>query len=189
MRFRLPRNRTIAAVAALTGLALFVPATEAADRVPPQAPASGSGTPTVNSVWDATRFSTGSNSWIDLPGAAITDSTGQTVGYDGVFVVHFDADALCTIPGSDNAVCSVRILVGDKVGRPGDTNARFVTARGNPEWSAHGYTRTVCLPGQFEPRDATTKVQVLASTNAVFELQNWHLVVNRYPVRPGTSCP
>ncbi|MEV8099517.1 hypothetical protein [Kitasatospora sp. NPDC085879] len=118
----------------------------------------------------------------------ITDSTGRGAGFDGVFVVHFDADAICSSP-VNNAVCSVRVLVGGQVAAPGDTNARFVTARGGPEWSAHGYTRTACFAPQFESRDATTRIQVQASSNATFGLQNWHLTVERFPLRAGASCP
>ncbi|PBC70021.1 hypothetical protein BX265_7405 [Streptomyces sp. TLI_235] len=176
------------AVSALSAVALFAPAAESATRAVPTTPVQGTGTPAVATLWNADRFETTAQNWTDLPGAVITDSTGRGAGFDGVFVVHFDADAICSSP-VNNAVCSVRVLVGGQVAAPGDTNARFVTARGGPEWSAHGYTRTACFAPQFESRDATTRIQVQASSNATFGLQNWHLTVERFPLRAGASCP
>jgi hypothetical protein len=121
----------------------------------------------------------------------IPDSVGQgsaNPGFDAVYVVHFDGDALCSNP-SDNAACSVRVLVGDQVAFPGDSNSRFITARGHGEWSAHGYTRTACFAPAFQNRDATVKVQVKTSNAATtFGLQNWHLEVQRLPLR-GNTCP
>ncbi|GAA2841492.1 hypothetical protein GCM10010441_77020 [Kitasatospora paracochleata] len=184
-----PRLLTAAlAVGALGAVALIAPAAESATRAVPAAPVQGTGTPAVATLWNADRFETSAQDWTDLPGAVVPDSTGRGVGFDGVFVVHFDADAICESP-VDNAVCSVRVLVGGQVAAPGDTNARFVTARGRPEWSAHGYTRTACFAPQFDGRDATTRIQVRASRDASFGLQNWHLEVERFPLRAGTACP
>ncbi|GAA3109064.1 hypothetical protein [Streptosporangium carneum] len=173
------RRAGVMAAALSTTVALALPAYAAGP------PISTSGIPRTSATWGADRWGTNSNQWVELPGASIPDNG---VRGSAVVVVTFNAETHCSDP-SDNGVCSVDIQVGGQQAHPRSDNYRFDTAKEGGEWETHSTTRTACFAYQGGRRDLTAKVLVRTSQGTRFELQNWHLKVDRYSLRAGSTCP
>ncbi|MEU9982142.1 hypothetical protein [Streptomyces sp. NPDC050856] len=131
-------------------------------------------------VWDETRWEATVGTWTDLPGATIDLKIGQgTASYGAIFVATFSAEALASHP-NNNAVVSATVFFGNDPAAPVSANHRFVTARGNPEWSSHTLIRVAEFQPAFPTRDVTARVKVMASTGATAGFQNWLLRIDRY---------
>ncbi|MFJ6844148.1 hypothetical protein ACIQRE_15965 [Streptomyces griseoluteus] len=131
-------------------------------------------------VWDETRWEAAVDKWTDLPGASIDLRIGQGApSYGAIFVATFSAEALASHPDK-NAVVNATVFFGDEPAAPVSSNHRFVTARGNPEWSSHTMIRVAEFPAEFQARDVTARVRVRASSGATAGFQNWVLRVDRY---------
>ncbi|HZG05776.1 MAG TPA: hypothetical protein VE546_19740 [Streptomyces sp.] len=131
-------------------------------------------------VWDETRWETTATTWNDLPGATIDLKIGQgTASYGAIFVATFSAEAIASHP-NNNAVANVTVFFGSDQAAPVSTNHRFVTARGNPEWSSHTLIRVAEFQPAFNTRDVTARVKVKVSDGATAGLQNWVLKIERY---------
>ncbi|MEW2436048.1 hypothetical protein AB0952_18115 [Streptomyces caniferus] len=131
-------------------------------------------------VWDEARQQVSANTWADLPGAEIALDVGQgTPSYGAIFVATFSAEAIVEHPDK-NAVASVTVFFGTDQAEPVSGNHRFVTARGNPEWSSHTLLRVADFPVNLTVRNVTARVKVQVSNGATAGFQNWVLKVERY---------
>ncbi|MDN3297265.1 hypothetical protein QWM81_25135 [Streptomyces ficellus] len=131
-------------------------------------------------IWDETRWEAVVDTWTDLPGATIDLEIGQgTASYGAIFVATFSAEALASHP-NHNAVVNATVFFGNDPAAPVSANHRFVTARGNPEWSSHTLIRVAEFQPAFPTRDVTARVKVRASTGTTAGFQNWVLRVDRY---------
>ncbi|MFF1560816.1 hypothetical protein [Streptomyces sp. NPDC058279] len=131
-------------------------------------------------VWDETRWEAAVGSWTDLPGATIDLHIGQgAASYGAIFVATFSAEAIASHP-DNNAVVSATVFFGSDPASPVSANHRFVTARGNPEWSSHTMIRVAEFRPAFPARDVTARVKVNASTGTTAGFQNWVLRIDRY---------
>ncbi|MEU6174988.1 hypothetical protein ABZ832_24150 [Streptantibioticus parmotrematis] len=131
-------------------------------------------------VWDETRWEAAVSTWTDLPGATIDLQIGQgAASYGAIFVATFSAEALASHPSS-NAVVNATVFFGDDPAAPVSANHRFVTARGNPEWSSHTLIRVAEFQPAFPARDVTARLKVKASVGATAGFQNWVLKIDRY---------
>ncbi|MFE9135462.1 hypothetical protein [Streptomyces sp. NPDC007355] len=131
-------------------------------------------------VWDETRWEAAVESWTDLPGATLDLRIGQgAASYGAIFVATFSAEALASHPDK-NAVVNATVFFGNAQAAPVSANHRFVTARGNPEWSSHSMIRVAEFPPAFQARDVTARVKVRASSGATAGFQNWVLRIDRY---------
>ncbi|KAF9459402.1 hypothetical protein BDZ94DRAFT_1312423 [Collybia nuda] len=118
--------------------------------------------------------------WTNLPGASIPlnfDALG--IASAQVFVVAtFSAEALPS--GPDGGVVSATVFFGDAAGEPSSNNHRYVTTRGNPEWSSHTFIRTKRLPRSAG--NIVAQVKLGGSANMQAGIQNWVLKVEVYNV-------
>jgi len=136
---------------------------------------------------DATYIITGTDSWqatptswVDLPGATIPLSLGQgTSVYGAVYIATFSAEAMASA-ANDNGVVTATVFFGDTQPAPSSDNHRYVTARGNPEWSSHTFIRTVSFPIDISSRDVTAQVKFGGSNGVTAGIMNWALKVERY---------
>lgn len=102
-----------------------------------------------------------------------------TPSYGAVFVATFSAEAFVSHP-DQNAVASVTVFFGNDQSEPVSANHRFVTARGNPEWSSHTLIRVADFPVDLAQRDVTARVKARVSNGASAGFQNWVLKIERY---------
>ncbi|MEU6392372.1 hypothetical protein [Streptomyces sp. NPDC046939] len=141
------------------------------------------GAPNVTyATWDDDRFETGSDSWTDVPGASIDLRLGQGApSYGAIFVATFSAEALCSdLNGDGQGVLRATVFFGEEQAEPLSNNHRYITARGNPEWSSHTFLRVARFEPDFAARqvDAQVKLAVLGSDGG--GVQNWVLKIERY---------
>jgi len=131
-------------------------------------------------VYSSPRWEANPTSWIDLPGAKVPLEIGQgTPSYGAIFVATFSAEALASI-ADNNGVVTATVFFGDKQSEPSSDNHRFVTARGNPEWSSHTFIRTIRFDPGFNVQDVTAQVKIGGSTGVQASIQNWVLKVERF---------
>ncbi|WP_269859225.1 hypothetical protein [Streptomyces sp. RPT161] len=131
-------------------------------------------------LWDDVRQELTDTQWTDLPGASINLAVGQgTPSYGAVFVATFSAEAIVSHP-DNNAVANVTVFFGNDQAAPVSSNHRFVTARGNPEWSSHTLIRVADFPVALPTRNVTARVKVRVSSGATAGFQNWVLKIERY---------
>ncbi|MFF5131313.1 hypothetical protein ACFY41_30865 [Streptomyces syringium] len=133
-------------------------------------------------VWDTTRFETGSDSWVAVPGAEIDLKLGQgRPSLGAVFVATFSAEALCSDP-SYNQVLKATVFFGDQQAEPVSDNHRFATARGHVEWSSHTLIRTARFEPELALRDVTARVKLKIGTGTEGNggVQNWVLKIERF---------
>ncbi|MFK0046032.1 hypothetical protein ACIQU4_18325 [Streptomyces sp. NPDC090741] len=132
--------------------------------------------------WDAERFETTSTSWTDVPGASINLSLGQGApSYGALFVATFSAEALSSDQGGDGqGVLYATVFFGDQQAEPLSNNHRFITARGNPEWSSHTLIRVVRFEPEFAERKVNAQVKLHVSDRDMGGVQNWVLKIERY---------
>jgi hypothetical protein len=126
---------------------------------------------------------TTSTTYGDVTGATttVTVPTGQS----SLIIAEFTAESFCDA-GDGSGYCSVRILIGGTEGNPAEgTDFAFdtiVTATTNEDWwEGNAMTRS---RGPLGP--GTYVVQVQAATvdsnaNTTFNLDDWHLTVQRVP--------
>ncbi|MBT2413243.1 hypothetical protein J7I94_22225 [Streptomyces sp. ISL-12] len=135
----------------------------------------------VYGVWDAERFETRSADWVQVPGAEVHLMLGQGwPSYGAQFVATFSAEALCSDNDKDGqGVLQATVFFGDTQAEPVSGNHRFVTARGNPEWSSHTFIRTVRFEPDSAVRDVSARVKLKAS-GAEGGVQNWFLKIERF---------
>ncbi|WP_137988387.1 hypothetical protein [Streptomyces vilmorinianum] len=130
---------------------------------------------------DTTRFETTSPSWIEVPGASIDLRLGQGAPlYGAVFVATFSAEALSSdTDGDGQGLLQATVFFGDEQAQPLSNNHRYVTARGNPEWSNHTLVRVSRFEPDFTGRDVTARVKlkVVGGSGGV---QNGALRVERF---------
>ncbi|GAB3128773.1 hypothetical protein GCM10027160_54600 [Streptomyces calidiresistens] len=132
-------------------------------------------------VWGEERWeSTPGGTWVEVPDATIDLRVGQdTPSYGAIFVATFSAEALASNP-DNNGVVSATVFFDTEQAAPVSNNHRFVTARGNPEWSSHTLIRTANFAPDLAMRDVTARLKVKTSTNTTVGLQNWVLKIERY---------
>ena len=143
---------------------------------------------TLNRPADATyfiygepRFETSTPSWTNLPGARIPLSLGQASGvYGATYIATFSAEVLASSPDTINGVVAATVYFGSRQAEPVSDNHRFVTARGNPEWSSHTLVRTLRFDPELKVRDVTARVRLSGSTGVTAGIQNWVLKIERY---------
>ncbi|MFI0153937.1 hypothetical protein [Streptomyces lydicus] len=70
--------------------------------------------------------------------------------------------------------------VGTDQAEPVSSNHRFVTARGNPEWSSHTLLRVADFPVNLTTRNITARVKVQVPNGATAGFQNWVPKIERY---------
>lgn len=132
--------------------------------------------------WDAERFETTSTSWINVPGASIDLRLGQGApSYGAIFVATFSAEALCSDQGGNGqGVLNATVFFGDQQAEPLSNNHRYITARGNPEWSSHTLIRVARFEPEFAERPVSAQVKLRVSEGDSGGVQNWVLKVERY---------
>ncbi|MEU2180941.1 hypothetical protein [Streptomyces thermolilacinus] len=138
--------------------------------------------PNINyATWDTTRFETASTSWVEVPGASVDLRLGQgSPSYGAVFVATFSAEALSEdTDGDGQGLLQATVFFGDEQAQPMSNNHRFVTARGNPEWSNHTLIRVARFEPDFTVRDVTARVK-LRVAGGRGGVQNWVLRIERF---------
>ncbi|MBQ0976114.1 hypothetical protein ACOZDZ_26730 [Streptomyces griseoincarnatus] len=133
-------------------------------------------------LWGEPRQEMSATTWTDLPGAEIPltlGSGGNTSPYGAVYVATFSAEAIVEHPDI-NAVANVTVFFGPDQAEPVSSNHRFVSARGNPEWSSHTLIRVADFPVSLTPRNVTARVKVQVNTGAKAGFQNWVLKIEQY---------
>lgn len=135
-------------------------------------------------VWDDTRFETDKTSWVDLPGTEIDLKLGQgRPSYGALFVATFSAEALCSDTNADGqGVFHATVFFGDEQAQPVSDNHRFVSARGNPEWSNHTLIRTARFEPDLSVRDVTARVKLKVGNGSSGGVQNWVLRIERFNI-------
>ncbi|KAF9461402.1 hypothetical protein BDZ94DRAFT_819781 [Collybia nuda] len=117
--------------------------------------------------------------WTDLPGARIPLNLGAgQSSYGAVFVATFSSEALAS--GPSGGVVAASVFFGGTAAAPASANHRYVTTRGNPEWSSHTFIRTIRFDPSFDARDVTAQVKFLGSDGISAGIQNWVLKVERF---------
>lgn len=132
--------------------------------------------------WDNERFETTSTGWTNLPGAWIDLRLGQGApSYGAIFVATFSAEALSEDQaGNAQGVLYATVFFGDQQAEPLSNNHRFITARGNPEWSSHTFIRVARFEPDFAVRQVNAQVKLRVSDGDKGGVQNWVLKVERY---------
>jgi hypothetical protein len=133
-------------------------------------------------VYGEPRFETSPSGWTDLPGANIPLNLGQgTPSYGAIYVATFSSEAIASAD-NNNGVVSATVFFGGQQAEPASDNHRYVTARGNPEWSSHTFIRTARFDPQIAARDVTAQVRLNGSTGVTAGIQNWVLKIERYNI-------
>ncbi|GAA2204866.1 hypothetical protein [Streptomyces bangladeshensis] len=132
--------------------------------------------------WDTERFETTSTAWTALPGASIDLRLGQGApSYGAIFVATFSAEALSSDQGGDGqGPLAATVFFGDEQAEPLSSNHRYVTARGNPEWSSHTFIRVARFEPECAVRQVNAQVQLRVSNADSGGVQNWVLKIERY---------
>ncbi|MEU1344587.1 hypothetical protein ACIPX0_13970 [Streptomyces sp. NPDC090075] len=132
--------------------------------------------------WETERFETDSTSWIDLPGASVDLSLGQGApSYGAIFLATFSAEALSSDQNGDGqGLMNATVFFGSEQSEPLSNNHRYITARGNPEWSSHTFLRVVRFEPEFTNRSVNAQVRLKVSSGDKGGVQNWVLKVERY---------
>jgi hypothetical protein len=130
-----------------------------------------------------TAFTTTSTTYGDVTGASTTVTV--PAGQSALIIAEFTAESFCDA-GDSSGYCSVRILIGGTEGNPAEgTDFAFdtiVTSTGNEDWwEGNAMTRS---RGPLGPGTYTVQVQaatVDGNANTTFNLDDWHLTVQRVP--------
>ncbi|MFJ9863522.1 hypothetical protein [Streptomyces sp. NPDC101165] len=132
--------------------------------------------------WDAERFETTNTAWTDLPGASIDLRLGQGApSYGAIFVATFSAEALCSDQnGNGQGLLQATVFFGSEQAEPLSNNHRYITARGNPEWSSHTFLRVARFEPEFTVREVNAQVKLKVSSGDSGGVQNWVLKIERY---------
>ncbi|MCE0444660.1 hypothetical protein LT493_02540 [Streptomyces tricolor] len=101
--------------------------------------------------------------------------------YDAIFVAAFSAEALSSDQGGDGqGPLAATVFFGDEQAEPLSSNHRYVTARGNPEWSSHTFIRVARFEPECAVRQVNAQVQLRVSNADSGGVQNWVLKIERY---------
>ncbi|MEW6060216.1 MAG: hypothetical protein AB1551_08800 [Actinomycetota bacterium] len=137
----------------------------------------------VRVVRDASVSGLGSTSFEDLPGASTTITVPAKT--KALILVRFSAESLCLGPVDSQAVCSVRVLVGNAEADPASgSDFAFDSSNAGREgafsWESHSMDRS---RGPLGPGTYTVKVQCMVTTvGGTFSLDDWSLTVERVTV-------